>query len=493
MVLGFAEGFRSGYGMVEDTIERRQRRRDRREDIERLDRIREEERTQRRMEREEDLVRSAMERQQDIDFRQEQLQVERDRIGFDQGLKLAQQINQNNKSDIEIQEAKLRIGLVEEEQKRKKEEEDIAKGGLALTNLINRGLPKGLGEGGELTDEQASEINGLLALAVASPLDPTPALDLFAEDAIKNAQDSLSAFARGEQGDNEAILGAINNLLVFNNKKLVGKTVTLDEFPNAPPKFANGDFEVLGTEVSDIDGRMDENGNPVIDTTVFVSLENKRTGETTGYFTEMTEGRQPTGVQYSLPVNEMTKAFGQKLIYLDYIKNNRESLLEQIEFATFRKDGKYDRKAYEDRLAEQDKRFQEELEYKVDMPVVQGSRLTFGDVAKDPKLRDEYVRQKTLLGVDPTHDLAKEMKTLFEEVRSLPQIQKFEQRLNRLRKPLLNNKDLSELVSLLDYDESGDKIILKQENKDEYKDLLRRKLQSGRQSVALGQFIPPSR
>ena len=69
-------------------------------------------------------------------------------------------------------------------------------------------------------------------------------------------------------------------MLVFNNKKLVGKTVTLDEFPNAPPKFANGDFEVLGTEVSDIDGRMDENGNPVIDTTVFVSLENKRTGET---------------------------------------------------------------------------------------------------------------------------------------------------------------------------------------------------------------------
>ena len=42
MVTGFAEGFRSGYGMVEDTIERRQQQKNRDEDIARSLRLREE-------------------------------------------------------------------------------------------------------------------------------------------------------------------------------------------------------------------------------------------------------------------------------------------------------------------------------------------------------------------------------------------------------------------------------------------------------------------
>ena len=123
MVTGFAEGFRSGYGMVEDTIERRQQRKNRDEDIARSLRLREEDLAREDRIRGEDLERDES-RYQDELKRQADAAKEAKRQ-FDAELELKEKRLAADQASIDTNNAKLSI-LQANAKKEKEREEKFA-------------------------------------------------------------------------------------------------------------------------------------------------------------------------------------------------------------------------------------------------------------------------------------------------------------------------------------------------------------------------------
>ena len=470
MVTGFAEGFRSGYGMVEDTIERRQQRKNRDEDIARSLRLREEDLAREERIRGEDLARDES-RYQDELKRQADAAKEAKRQ-FDAELELKEKRLAADQASIDTNNAKLSI-LQANAKKEKEREEKFA--GLEAAAVAAQQLLDYQNISRNFTDDELRDIEAQFNIIAGTGLDMTDGLNLFTPELSDQIQADLQKIATGEDLSNvDSIRGGLNLVLRDNNRRLIGQTVTPDAFPNAPKELQTGEYTVVETEVYDVKGRVDDNGDQLLDASVLVTVRNRDGGLQT-YIAPMTEGRQGTGAQYSFKVNEITTAFAAKQFYNNEVLQNRDKLLDLVaanQFATER--GTFDRQAYNEAFREAEESFFQNLDANRSSTIVQGGRTTYGDLATNKRLRDDFIRQQVLIGGESQGRRLPEVAAQISAIRNTPQVQAINNQLRSDGKEVLSDREILRLTLLLS-DDNG-KLVMDRNSSETYKQILRDKL-----------------
>jgi len=467
MVTGFAEGFRSGYGMVEDTIERRQQRKNRDEDIARSLRLREEDLAREERIRGEDQAREDKIRKEDRELaetiRRDELErqkkLDKSRIDADNATRLANEQKLAMLKDQESREKKDALKAAE-----------LKAAALAGQKLLNyQNVPR------NFTQDELDTIQGHFNLIAGTALDMTDGLNLFTPELSDQIQADLQKIASGEDLSNiDSIIGGLNLVLRDNNRRLIGQTVTPDAFPNAPKELQTGEYTLVETEVYDVKGRVDDNGDQFLDAEVLVTVRD-RDGNLQNYLAPMTEGRQGTGAQYSFKVNEITTAFAAKQIYNQEVLQNRDKILDLIAAFNFKnEEGDYDRQAYLKAFREEEKSFNDNLDANRSSTIVQGGRTTYGDLATNKRLRDDFIKQQILLGGETQGRRLPETRAQISSIRNTPQVQAINNQLRSDGKEVLSDREILRLTLLLS-DDNG-KLVMDRNSAETYKQILRDKL-----------------
>ena len=471
MVTGFAEGFRSGYGMVEDTIERRQQRKNRDEDIARSLRLREEDLAREERIRGEDLARDESRYQDELkrqaDAAKEAKRQFNERLAFDRE-KLAAE-----KARKDTDDAKLSI-LQANAQKEKEREEKFA--GLEAAAVAAQKLLDYQNISRNFTDDELRDIEAQFNIIAGTGLDMTDGLNLFTGELSDQIQADLQKIATGEDLSNlNSIKGGLNLVLRDNNRRLIGQTVTPDAFPNAPKELQTGEYTVVETEIFDVKGRVEDSGGQFLDADVLVTVRD-RDGNLFNYIAPITEGRQGTGAQYSFDVNEITTAFAAKQFYNNEVLQNRDKLLDLVaanQFATER--GSFDRQAYNEAFREEEESFFQNLDANRSSTIVQGGRTTYGDLATNKRLRDDFIRQQVLIGGESQGRRLPEVEAQISAIRNTPQVRNINAELRNQNKEELSPKEILRLSLLLSSDDNG-KLLMDRNSTETYKQILRDKL-----------------
>lgn len=491
MVTGFAEGFRSGYGMVENTIERRQQQKNRDEDIARSLSLREEDlareerirgedrelaKTIRTEDRERDEERYQKELETQAEATKEATRQFEERIGFDREKLAADQARQDT------DDAKLKI-LQANAQKEKERADKFA--GLESAAIAAQKLLDYQNISRNFTEDELRDIEAQFNIISGTGLDMTDGLNLFTPELSDQIQADLQKIASGEDLSNvDSIKGGLNLVLRDNNRRLIGQKITPDAFPNAPKELQTGEYTVVETEVYDVKGRVEDSGDQFLDADVLVTVRD-RDGNLFKYIAPMTEGRQGAGAQYSFKVNEITTAFAAKQFYNNEVLQNRDKLLDLVaanEFVTER--GTFDRQAYLQAFRDEEKSFNDNLDANRSSTIVQGGRTTYGDLATNKRLRDEFIKQKILIGGESQGRRLPEVNAQISSIRNTPQVRNINAELRNQNKEELSPKEILRLSLLLSSDDN-EKLFMDRNSAETYKQILRDKLGEPR-GVATG-------
>ncbi len=482
MVTGFAEGFRSGYGMVENTIERRQQQKNRDEDIARSLSLREEDLSREERIRGEDRELAKTIRTEDRNRDESRYQDELKRQAaatkeatrqFNEELKLKEKRLAADQASIDTNNAKL--GIIQANEKKNKEREDKF-AGLEAAAVAAQKLLDYQNLSRNFSDDELRDIEAQFNIIAGTGLDMTDGLNLFTPELSDQIQADLQKIASGEDLSNlDSIKGGLNLVLRDNNRRLIGQKITPDAFPNAPKELQTGQYTVVETEVFDVKGRTNDSGGQFLDADVLVTVRDED-GDLFNYIAPMTEGRQGAGAQYSFDVNEITTAFAAKQFYNTEVLQNRDKLLDLVaanQFATER--GTFDRQAYNEAFREAEESFFQNLDANRSSTIVQGGRTTYGDLATNKRLRDNFIRQQVLIGGESQGRRLPEVNSQISSIRNTPQVQAINNQLRSDGKEVLSPKEILRLSLLLSSDDNG-KLLMDRNSTETYKQILRDKL-----------------
>ena len=404
---GFASGFTQGFGLVADVQDNFARQKLAEEEV----RLRDEDRKERRKDRSadlqyrtdrdaitdqnrvDDLARQKAQQDKDNIFRKEQLDYQKSLQNPKENPELAEKLRQQKEKSKNEQTifTKQNAELDRQDEERKKEE-NIVLAGKAANDLLTFEVPL---EG--LNDTDAGVFNSSVAATDNSVLSIKGALNPFTPEVAQNVAQDIQKFASGQDLSNkENILGGAN-ILVSKNTKGIGEIIPASvegqphPFPNAPEKFRTGEYEIVSKEAYDVVPNAD--GSLAI--TVLVRVKDKQ-GRITKYLAPVTEGREANGLALSIDAQEFTGGFAGMVHYSSEISKNKDALYQGMAEAQYRKNGQYDNAAYKQAMRDAELAFDKKLEFRADQKVMQGSNKTFAEIAKDPKLKNEYIRHQLL-------------------------------------------------------------------------------------------------
>lgn len=434
---GFASGFTQGFGLVADVQDNFARQKLAEEEV----RLRDEDRKERRKDRAadlkyrtdrdaitdqnrlDDIARENTQRDKDNTFRNDKLAYEKSLLNPEENPELAENLRQKKEESKNKQTIfnKQNEELDRQNEERKKEE-NIVLAGKAANDLLTFEVPL---EG--LNDTDAGIFNSSVAATDNSVLSIKGALNPFTPEVAQNVAQDIQKFASGQDlSSKENILGGAN-ILVSKNTKGIGETIPASvegqphPFPNAPEKFRTGEYEIVSKEAYDVV----PNADGSLGITVLVRVKDKK-GRITKYLAPVTEGRESNGLGLSIDAEEFTGGFAGMVHYSSEISKNKDALYQGMAEAQYRKNGQYDNAAYKQALREAELSFDKKLEFRAEQKVMQGSNKTFAEIAKDPKLKNEYIRHQLLTNDSIPISYRDETAGEIAETRSLPAITKLE-------------------------------------------------------------------
>ena len=406
--MGFADGFRTGYGLVADNQDRELKKTqldNAQSNADRNFKAAEDERRVRAGERSADLTRmttneglAAEERKTAQAFRQK-TQTDNDAFRISQ-LGLQKESLANKEANDSANRAKAKgifdrqtTDLDRQDKERTKNEATIAAGNAA-NDLLSFKFP----ETG-LSDQDAGEFNTAIAKTNNSVLSVPLAINPFNQEVAQNISSDLQKFSRGEDLTNkENIIGGAEMLLQKNTKgigEIIPATVAGQPhpYPNSPPAFRTGEYEIIGKQAYDVSARPDGS----IGITVLVRVKDKQ-GQISSYLAPVTESRDAGGLGVSIGVEDFAGGFAGMVHLSNEMSKNKPDLYRAMAEAQYRKNGEYDRPSYVKALNEAEATFDANLEFRQEQKVMQGSNRTFGDIASNPKLKEEYIKHQLLTG-----------------------------------------------------------------------------------------------
>ena len=484
---GFADGFATGFGLVNDTYKRRAQEKLAETELEdrraqqagvldfrnrQLDKMDSENKRA-------DLYRT-QEAERTAAYRSEQAQLSEDQIALenrrlDAQAKKADDAFAKNQINYRKMTAQLDANdavAAQEAATKKKMDAQINEANIADTLYNLRDIDN-------MSPEQIKAASQGIKTLQGGTFSPEHAASPLRDFQTEAFQRSMQQMANGEEMPDKVMEHAVSRVLSSSTKFSIGQTITPESHPSAPPKMQGQGFKITGISVRNLRMQSDENGQ-YLKPEVLVNLENDL-GEQTGYITDMTERRQGTGAPVRLYVNKLLQAQAAQMNVSEFASKNKEQLLAVQQHAMFMTpDGDFDRLAYR---KEYDRVNKQELELinlkeKGELPIVAGSSVTWNDF-KNSERWPEYVKHKVLFPDYQAEPDGTEVDYVIATLRENPVITAIEKERSQRNRDPLSDRQILEASTYFTRSEKG--IVLDRESRREWNALesrLRGKVQT---------------
>ena len=107
--------------------------------------------------------------------------------------------------------------------------------------------------------------------------------------------------------------------------------------------------------------------------------------------------------------------------------------------------------------------------------IVQGGRTTYGDLATNKRLRDDFIKQQVLIGGESQGRRLPEVEAQISAIRNTPQVRNIDATLVDQGKQKLTDREVLRLSLLLSSDNDG-KLFMDRNSTETYEQILRDKL-----------------
>jgi hypothetical protein len=447
---GFADGIKSGFGLVNDVYDRRSKDNyreeslrlegealaDKRSDTEFTQGLATAKNNRDKLDAEQDIL----DRQQaNKNFENTNANDETRRQGVDQALTKAQ-----TQADNAATDRQTALDLKARQQK------DIDAGNIA-TKIVNFN-PE--------TDADYEQLAGWY-----EKLTKHPTIGAWTEDAFSPLEkrtegeliEALKKMEAGQEINDEVWINGVQKLVGQSSGLMEGTTITEDTHPNAPERFRN--MKIVKTEVhalsmGDLNGA-DKDAKVKAD--VAVTVVDGR-GEQYTYITDMTQGRSGQGKPVDLSAKGLMQAFAMKTQFTSWIGSKRPDLLEAMKRGRFGDgNGNINNDSFLAAKREHSTAIIQDIKDKDMMndPISAGSSLTWGQYIKTNDFTN-YVESSLLMPSTKVKSSRNETRYTLNIMRDTNEIKK----IDRLRKeqgnPKLTDREVLTAATYFDSTQDGE-------------------------------------
>ena len=277
-------------------------------------------------------------------------------------------------------------------------------------------------------------------------------LTKFEDQAVLKEIENLSA---GAEINNDVIINGINKLIGQSSEYQNGITITKDTHPNAPERFHG--MKIVGTEVHALN-MGDKNGNDdgaKVNADVAVTLVDGKDQQYT-YITDMTEKRSGQGSPVDLTVSGLLQAFAMKTQFAGHMETARPALIEAMKRGSYSdENGNLDNNKFVEAKNAAAAQMIQDIKDKdmLNDPIAAGSSLTWGQYIKTDDF-NQYVESKLLMPSTEVTSTRNETRYTLNIMRDTNEIKK----IDRLRKEQGNPKltDREVLIASTYFDSTQD-------------------------------------
>lgn len=277
-------------------------------------------------------------------------------------------------------------------------------------------------------------------------------LTKFEDQAVLKEIQNLSA---GAEINNDVIINGVNKLIGQSAGLQEGVTITEETHPNAPDRFLG--MKIVGTEVHALN-MGDKNGNDdgaKVTADVAVTLVDGK-GQQYTYITDMTTKRSGQGSPVDLTVSGLLQAFAMKTQFAGHMKTARPALIEAMKRGSYSdENGNLDNNKFVEAKNAAAAQMIQDIKDKdmLNDPIAAGSSLTWGQYIKTDDF-NQYVESKLLMPSTEVTSTRNETRYTLNIMRDTNEIKK----IDRLRKEQGNPKltDREVLIASTYFDSTQD-------------------------------------
>ena len=351
---GFADGFTSGFGLINDAINDKRKIDAAEEELQYQRGIDTQQNERYRLDREENARQFGITEKRLTDSAEADAQYRTDQAKRQaEEARLTAEFRQSETEENSlVREAQLSAARVREQDSqeqidlRAKEarEADAQNAIYQMDQVIKTAQRNGV-------QPDLATIQDLLKRTEGTKFDLTIALGKDYQSNIANLTNTLSAqLNNGEFGGDDIRVEMGADALVNSSKgAMIGQTVD-ETFVNAPEEFRDGTWKVIRREATDIgieeeslNRQVNQQGPPqlVASMDVLVTVENDK-GEIGHYQAPMTEGRVSGSSQRTqIPVTDLFDGMGGTAVFIDYLNNNMAEPIKRAKIEEMGGDAKF--------------------------------------------------------------------------------------------------------------------------------------------------------
>ena len=447
---GFADGIKSGFGLVNDVYDRRSKDNYREESL--------------RLERE-----ALANKRADTEFTQGLATAKdnRDKLDAEQDILDRQQANenfQNTNANDETQRQRVAQALTQAQTQadnvatdrqaaldlKARQQQDVDAGNIA-TKMYNFN-PQ--------TDADYEQLAGMY-----EQLTKHPTIGAWVEDAFSPLEkrtegeliEALRKMEAGQEINDEVWINGVQQLVGQSAGLMEGTTITEDTHPNAPKRFHN--MKIVKTEVhalsmGELNGA-DEDAKVKAD--VAVTVVDGR-GEQYTYITDMTKGRSGQGQPVDLSAKGLMQAFAMKTQFTSWIGSKRPDLLEAMKRGRFGDgNGNINNDSFLAAKREHSTAIIQDIKDKdmLNDPISAGSSLTWGQYIKTNDFTN-YVESSLLMPNTKVKSSRNETRYTLNIMRDTNEIKKIDRLRKERGEPKLTDSEVLIAATYFDSTQDGE-------------------------------------
>ena len=247
---------------------------------------------------------------------------------------------------------------------------------------------------GQFSPEGAASYQKLAAQVKGTTVDLYRTANPINADVINSTAKEIKNMATGQVVNMEKFLGGMNSMALPAHRAGVGQLIPDDGvgFPHAPERIHG--WKVINKEI--VDGRMFPDGS--IGGDMLVTVEDPKSGYQSEYIAPATEGGKGDSQAIYFTMDDMGTAFAAHVHFDQSMKKNASANLQALRQSVpaFMTNGYFDKGKYNAayKVAEAD--FNEQLDERGTVKVQQGSNYTYNEINANPKLKKEFIEYEML-------------------------------------------------------------------------------------------------
>jgi len=269
--------------------------------------------------------------------------------------------------------------------------------------------------------------------------------------------EALKKMEAGQEINDEVWVNGVQQIVGQSAGLQDGTTITEDTHPNAPDRFRN--MKIVKTEVhalrmGDLNGN---EGDAKVRADVAVTVVDGR-GEQYTYITDMTQKRSGQGKPVDLSVRGLMQAFAMKTQFTGYMSNARPNLIEAMKRGRFGDgNGNINNDSFLAAKREHSTAIIQDIKDKDMMndPISAGSSLTWGQYIKTNDFTN-YVESSLLMPNTKVKSSRNETRYTLNIMRDTNEIKKIDRLRKEQGKPKLTDREVLDAATYFDSTQDGE-------------------------------------